>query len=117
MHGPHRRSYFTLFLFQGLRNNPKIQNPKTRQQRHTQSITKTRNRQPEPHFQKKREAEEAEKENLSNESSEESSDLSEAEALEEGNMEAEGESNFCFYKNNFRFNPCQSQLSIGSQPF
>ena len=86
-----------------MRKTPKfkIQN----ETRETHTIHLTRNRQPQPHFQKKREAEQAEKENSSKESSEESSDLSEAEALEEGNMEAEGEGNLIHVNLNLNLVP------------
>ena len=70
------------------RNNPILSYDK-RDKRNTHNLYVTRSRQPQPHFQKKREAEAEAAENLS--SSEESSDLSE---VEEGdNMDAEGRSN------------------------
>ena len=93
LHGPHWRSYFSdISIFQGLPLSQRNQYPKSRHRKHTQTKPKIETDNPQPHFQKKREAEEA-AENSS--SLEESSDLSEAEAAVEGdNMDAEGQSNF-----------------------
>ena len=78
--------YFKVWAFE-----PNPQFSKKRLAKQTQLIT-TDNRQPQPHFQKKREAEEA-----AENSSEESSDLSEAEAEVEGDkMDAEGGNNILF---------------------
>ena len=61
----------------------------------THTIHVTKKTTPQPHFQRKREAE-AEAAEEGSSSSEESSDLeSETETLEENNMEAEGKSNHC----------------------
>ena len=52
---------------------------------------------------------------MSNESSEKSSDLSEAEALEEGNMEAEGERAILVFTKTISslISTCQSQPQLG----
>ena len=79
---------YSISISRFARNNPILSFDK-RDKRNTHNLYVTRSRQPQPHFQKKREAEAEAAENLS--SSEESSDLSE---VEEGdNMDAEGRSN------------------------
>ena len=79
---------YSISISRFARNNPILSYDK-RDKRNTHNLYVTRSRQPQPHFQKKREAEAEAAENLS--SSEESSDLSE---VEEGdNMDAEGRSN------------------------
>ena len=82
---------YSISISRFARNNP-IHSFDKRDKRNTHNLYVTRSRQPQPHFQKKREAEAEAAENLS--SSEESSDLSEAETQAEGeNMDAEGRSN------------------------
>ena len=112
MHGPHRRSNLTLFLFQGLRvitQQRTVFKNETREP-HTQSIRETRNRKPQPHFQRKREAAEEAAENLS--SSEESLDRSESEpeTVEGAKMDAEGESTFLYDETIFFLRPAANLI-------
>ena len=79
---------YSISISRFARNNPILSFDK-RDKRKTHNLYVTRSRQPQPHFQKKREAEAEAAENSS--SSEESSDLSEVEEGE--NMDAEGRSN------------------------